>query len=256
MNLEHIKQNVKWKDLVKLTPREKFIENTLCFPWLIASLVAAYNEYYLLALPCSAMYFLTSRRQSHNGYHNALGISQFWTRCTLYFNSTFMLASLHAIKHNHMKHHKEALSHEDYERRIAEMKWWRALVHGPFHWVYMHGVALKEGRRKEAPHILLELVLVLGLLTAAMGFQIHFLIYHMAFMILAECLLPFFTVWVVHHRCDEHKLANIQRSKVINFLTMNMMLHLEHHLFPAVPAIKLGVLSKRIDDFEVNRKGK
>ncbi len=252
MNLEKIKTGVKWKDLVELTPREKLIENTLCFPWLIASLLLAYNEYYLLALPFSGMYFLTSLRQSHNGYHNALGISKFWTRCTLYFNSTFMLASLHAIKHNHMKHHKEALSHEDYERSVADMKWWRALIHGPFHWMYMHGVALKEAGRKEVIHVLFELLLVISLVTLSFSVAIHFLIYHILFMVLAESLLPFFTVWMVHRGCDEHKLAHVQRNKIVNFLTMNMMLHLEHHLFPAVPAIKLGILADRIDDFEVN----
>ncbi len=251
MNLEHIQKNVKWKDLVELTPLEKFVENTLCFPWLIASLVVAYNEQYAIALPLSAMYFLTSLRQSHNGYHNALGISRFWTRCTLYFNSTFMLASLHAIKHNHVKHHKEALSHQDYERSIAEMKWWRALFHGPFHWWHLHRTALAEAKNSELLNILVELLLLTSIIAIALVFSMHFLVYHILFMILAECLLPFFTVWVVHHGCDEHNLANIQRNRIINFLTMNMMLHLEHHLFPAVPAIKLGELAKRIDQFEV-----
>jgi len=254
MQLEHIKQNVKWKDLVELSPLEKFIENTLCFPWLIGALLAAHYEFYVLAVPLSGMYFLTSLRQSHNGYHNALGINKFWTRCTLYFNSTFMLASLHAIKHNHMKHHKEALNHEDYERTVAEMKWWRALIHGPFHWAYLHKTALNEVSSRERLHIIFELILIGTLITMAAVFHIHFLIYHIIFMVLAECLLPFFTVWIVHHGCDEHKLAHVQRNRIINFLTMNMMLHLEHHLFPAVPAIKLGVLAKRIDDFEVNRR--
>ncbi|MEO1218871.1 MAG: fatty acid desaturase, partial [Bacteroidota bacterium] len=32
-----------------------------------------------------------------------------------------------------------------------------------------------------------------------------------------------------------------------NLLTYNMFYHLEHHLFPAVPTIKLPELARRID---------
>jgi len=66
-------------------------------------------------------------------------------------------------------------------------------------------------------------------------------------MILAELLMPFFTIWVTHHGHDEHSLAHIRRNKWLNKATMNMMLHYEHHLFPAVPTIKLGELTRRIE---------
>jgi fatty acid desaturase len=42
-------------------------------------------------------------------------------------------------------------------------------------------------------------------------------------------------------------IARTQRTWWKNFVTYNMFYHLEHHLFPAVPTIKLPELAKRID---------
>jgi fatty acid desaturase len=60
--------------------------------------------------------------------------------------------------------------------------------------------------------------------------------------------MAFFAVWTVHHHTDESpEYARTQRSKWKNKITFSMFYHLEHHLFPAVPTIKLPELAKRID---------
>ncbi len=250
MELDKIKAQVKWRDLIRLTPTEKLIENMLCWPWLFASLTLAAFEYYLVALPITAIYFLAALRQSHNGYHNALGISQTATNITLLANSPFMLASLHSIKLNHMEHHRHDLDEDDYERTVSDMPWWRVLLHGPQHWWHNHKTAFTLANHREKRWLRAELTLIFSLFWVAMLFQIQFLIYHFSVIFIAELLLPFFTVWLTHHGHDEHSIAHVRRNKFLNLITMNMLLHYEHHLFPAVPAIKLGELTRRIEAVE------
>ena len=68
-------------------------------------------------------------------------------------------------------------------------------------------------------------------------------------MIVGEFLMAFFAVWTVHHHTDENpEMARTQRIKWKNVLTFSMFYHLEHHMFPAVPTIKLPELAKRLDE--------
>lgn len=76
-------------------------------------------------------------------------------------------------------------------------------------------------------------------------------------MIIGEFLMAFFAVWTVHHDTEENpELARTQRGWLKNKITFSMFYHLEHHLFPAVPTIKLPELAKRIDETipEIDKK--
>ena len=50
-----------------------------------------------------------------------------------------------------------------------------------------------------------------------------------------------------HNTYDNPSLVRTQRGKWKKN-TFSMVYHLEHHLFPAVPTIKLPELAKRIDE--------
>ena len=68
-------------------------------------------------------------------------------------------------------------------------------------------------------------------------------------MFCGELLMAFFAVWTVHHDTHNHpEIARTQRGFWKNKLTFSMFYHMEHHLFPAVPTIKLPELAKRIDE--------
>ena len=67
-------------------------------------------------------------------------------------------------------------------------------------------------------------------------------------MIIGEFFTAFFAVWTVHHDCDDEIYARTSRGILKNFFTYNMFYHMEHHLFPAVPTIKLPALADRIDE--------
>jgi fatty acid desaturase len=211
MTHQELIRKVEWKDLISLSVKETLIENSLTIPWFIISITLAYFGYYLLALPFSAFFFLTGLRQVHNGFHNSLGTNHFLTWLTLFVNSILMLVSIHAVKFNHIRHHK---------------------------------VTWQLGNQHYRKNLVVELLAVALFIFMA----VDFLIYHISIMLVGEFLMAFFAVWTVHHDTHENpELARTQRVRWKNKLTFSMFYHLEHHLFPAVPTIKLPELAKRID---------
>ena len=247
MNQPTILSQIKWKDLATLSTTEMIIENTITLPWLLASWVLAYFQLYIYALPCSFLFFLTALRQSHNGFHNSLGLDKKSTWLSLYFNSILMLASMHAVKFTHLRHHKYCMGEKDFEGKCAQMKWWQAILYGPTHIYSIHKAALTLGNKNYKRAVTVEMVSILVLIVAVAVTKCQFLVYHTVVMAIGEMFSAFFAVWTVHHDLDEHVIARTQRAKWKNVITYNMFYHLEHHLFPAVPTIKLPKLAKRID---------
>ncbi|HYF03813.1 MAG TPA: fatty acid desaturase [Patescibacteria group bacterium] len=248
MQHSEIVKQIYWRDLTKLSLKEMLIENNLTIPWALASWGLAYFGYYAFALPFSALFFLTALRQVHNGFHNSLGTNRFLTWMTLFTNSILMMASMHAVKFNHIRHHKYCLGEEDYEGKSAGMTWLGAILYGPKHMYLIHKVALELGNSKYRKNVAIELASILIFTTIIFAFTIDFLIYHAIIMFLGEMLSAFFAVWSVHHDCEDETIARTQRTKWKNIITYSMFYHLEHHLFPAVPTIKLPELAKRIDE--------
>ena len=72
-------------------------------------------------------------------------------------------------------------------------------------------------------------------------------LYHVGAMLIGHCLTGYFLVWIVHRDLDPRtQLARTMRGFWrLPFLKMGY--HLEHHLFPAVPASRLEELARRID---------
>ncbi len=249
MTHQEIMQRVEWKDLQQLSIKEMLIENNLTIPWLLISLFLAQQGYYLLALPFSFFFFLTGLRQVHNGFHNALGTNRFLTWLSLYLNSILMVVSIHAVKFNHLRHHKYCLSEKDFEGKSARMTWYGAILYGPIHIFMIHKITWQLGDQYYRKQLILELASVILFVATAFYFQINFLIYHIIVMVAGELLSAFFAVWTVHHDAeDSHHFARTQRTGWKNKITFSMFYHLEHHLFPAVPTIKLPELAKRLDE--------
>lgn len=257
MTHQEITRKVQWKDLKELSIREMLIENNLTIPWFVLSITLAYYGYYIFALPFSAFFFLTALRQVHNGFHNSLGTNKFLTWFTLYSNSILMMASIHAVKFNHIRHHKYCLSEQDYEGKSARMSWYGAILYGPVHIFLIHRVTYQLGNKQYRRNMILELLSIAAFMFLVCWFQVHFLIYHIIVMVIGEFMMAFFAVWTVHHHTEETpELARTQRTGWKNKITFSMFYHLEHHLFPAVPTIKLPELAKRIDEVlpEIKKK--
>lgn len=239
---------VKWKDLIQLTNTQRIIELTVSIPWLAASLTLAYFGWYLLALPLSFIFFLTSLRQVHNGFHLALGVSKQITNWVLWINSIFMFGAMHAVKYNHLQHHKHCLGEEDIEGKSAKMPAWKAICYGPIFPIELHINALRNGNREIKRWTLFEVIAITIIYVLVFAFGPYWLIYHAIAMIIGECFTAFFAVWTVHHDCDEDMSSRTVRGLWKNFFTYNMFYHMEHHLFPKVPTINLPKLAQRIDE--------
>ena len=112
----------------------------------------------------------------------------------------------------------------------------------------IHKVALQLGNAGYRRNVRLELFSIAAFTALILFLDVKFLFYHSLVMVGGELLSAFFAVWSVHHDCDENTIARTQRSGWKNVITYSMFYHLEHHLFPAVPTIKLPELARRIDE--------
>lgn len=239
---------VRWKDLVALRRHEVALNLGLSVPWLGASLWTAQNSHYLLAIPCSAAFFLTALRQAHDSYHASIGIPRKWLDLVLLMLALTMLCSTHAIRHTHLLHHKNPLGKGDAEGRWARQSAWRALLLGPLFSIRTHAQALQTGSANTRRWAWTELALIVGVWLLAVFTRQDWLRYHMAAMIASNALVGFFAVWSVHHGCEAQGVfARTERRAWCNRLTVNLLYHVEHHLFPAVPANHLPALALRLD---------
>lgn len=251
-------RKIYWKDLLYLTRSEIAWEVTLSLPWLIGSLILAARGWYAPALVCSFFFFLTGLRQSHNAQHRSVGISARATEWMLFALSVTMLASMHAVKFNHLRHHKDPLGPSDIEAMSARMPWWMAILVGPFNILKQHGNALKLARPQLRRWVIIEIIVILtGAATALWLIDIPWLSYHVIVMLTGECFTAFFAVWTVHHHCADDKVfSRTVRGKWRTYIFYNMFYHTEHHLFPQVPTCHLHELAKRVDEHipEISKK--
>jgi fatty acid desaturase len=240
---------VVWRDLVPVTPFETIAELLLPASWLAASLIATAFGWYPMALLLSFIFFLTGLRIVHNAFHGALGLPSRWNNAVLWAMSVIMLGSLHAVRFNHLRHHRLALGEGDVEGRSAAMPAWRAVLFGPVFTLLLHVTALRLGNRRLRLTVCAQLLLNAVLIAWIFGYsESRVLRYQIIAMSAAHCLTAFFAVWTVHHHCDRaHFIARTLRNRLKNAITFDMFRHIEHHLFPTVPTRHLAQLSDRLD---------
>lgn len=237
---------IRCDDLMTLGPLAKTWELTLSLPWLALEFFLLSKGWHIAAAGAAFFFFLTGLRQVHQGYHLALGISRTWTDVFLFALSILMLGSMHAVKYNHLMHHRHCLDAEDIEARSSKMPWWGAIAFGPVFPFLLHRQALRKGNAYYRRWIWAELAANAAL--AGLAFFFPLLLAHVALMAVGQCLTAFFAVWTVHHGChDGPVFARTQRGFLKNFISYDMFYHVEHHLFPKVPQRFLPDLAKRLD---------
>ncbi|QIG79912.1 fatty acid desaturase [Stakelama tenebrarum] len=241
-------RSVPWRDLTPMTRREGLIECLHPLPWLLSSWVAAQAGLWWLALPASFLFFLTALRLNHEAVHGNLGFSPRGHRRVLHGLSFLMLGSNHSVAYNHLLHHSRIGTPDDIEGKCGRMSAWRVLAYGPAFPVETQASAWRHGGTALRRRMTIDAGLNAAMIATALGSGATFLLYHLAAMLVAQCLTGFFAVWITHHDVAESGLdARTQRSALVNCLSYNMFLHLEHHLFPAVPVKRLAVRAGRND---------
>ena len=242
------KKDVFWKDLVDLSKTEIFYNLIISLPWLFASFAFAFFGWWPLAIICSFVFFLCGLRQAHDAFHHAMGISKKAHDFVMFVLSLLMMCSMHAVKHNHLQHHKHCLDDEDMEGFSARLPWWKAILYGPIFIFLHHYHALKKGNKVTRNWVMVEIIGMVLLAIAVLLWQNKIALYHLCIMIIGEFFTAFFAVWTVHHDCETDKVySRTLRGKYLPKLFYNMFYHTEHHLFPKVPTSHLPELAKRID---------
>jgi fatty acid desaturase len=240
---------IAWADLRHLTRAEVVHELLISAPWLAASLYAASHELYVIALACSFLFFLTGLRQVHNAYHYALGLGRGATEWVMFVQSVVMLGSMHAVQVNHLRHHRHCMQREDVEAMSARLRWWQAILVGPLFPLRLHRKAFEVANARLRHWMIAELAAnVAWIATVFAVLDVAALKYHVAAMVVGQCLTAFFAVWTVHHDCEAPgPVARTIRGRARSLLSYSMFYHAEHHMFPAVPTCKLAILAHRVD---------
>ena len=251
--------SVEWQDLRQLTRRQIVYNTILPYPFLLLSWWFASQSWYVLACGASYLFFAAAFRQAHDGYHHSLGTGKRVTTALLLLLSVLLLTSLHSIRATHMEHHRDPLGDSDMEGNLAKLPWWQALLGGVTYRlaIYRQGLRLSSQRNQRIIWLEFGLIaLVIMITLTLMGLTLfnlpaitlsaQVLMYHLFIMMLANASVGIIAVWGVHHDCDE-TIARTERNPVVNLLTFNLLYHVEHHLFPAVPSNHLPELAKRLD---------
>jgi len=241
-------KQVQWRDLVSLTPLETAAELAHPVPWLAASLLLAGLGWWPLALPCSFMFFLTGLRQIHDAYHSALGVPRWANHVVMLVQSVLMMNAMHAVRFNHLRHHRLCLAEGDVEAASARMTAAGALLFGPLFPLRLIGEAWRAGDPVTRRWVGIELAAMAVAAAAAWRIGLWPLQYHLLAMAVGECFTAFFCVWTVLHDCPrEGVMARTSRSALANRVFYGMFFHIEHHVFPAVPTCHLPRLARRLD---------
>lgn len=249
---------VKWQDLRSLTRGQIAYNVILPYPFLLLSWWFASQSWYVLACGASYLFFAAAFRQAHDGYHHSLGTGKRTTTGILLLLSVLLITSLHRIRATHMEHHRNPLGDSDIEGSLAKVSWWQAMLGGVTYRlsIYRQGLRLSSRRNQRIAYLefgLIALVIATALVLSvfpiavpAIAMSAQVLMYHILTMMLANASVGIIAVWGVHHDCDE-TVARTERNLLVNFLTFNLLYHVEHHLFPAVPSNHLPQLAKRLD---------
>ena len=239
--------SVEWQDLRQLSLSETVYNIFLSLPFLLLSWWSAWQGWWLLALVATFFFFTAALRQAHDCYHRTLGVSKVATELMLFLLSITMLCSTHAIRHTHLNHHRDPLGDSDVEGNWARLPWYQAILGGGLFSIAIQWFGLTHGSRRNRMLVGFDLLLIFAVIATAFITMHPVLMYHVLVMILANTMVGFFAVWSVHHGCDDMVYARSERHPLINVLTFNLLYHIEHHLFPAVPTNHLPRLAKRLD---------
>ena len=238
---------IKWQDLRHISRAETLYNIVLSLPFLLLSWFSVAQGWWLIALGASFFFFMAALRQAHDCYHRTLGVGKVATEMMLFALSVTMLCSTHAIRHTHLNHHRDPLGESDVEGNWARLPWYQAILGGGFFSIAIQWFGLTHGSRRNRVLVAIDMLIILTVIATAFITMHPILVYHVIVMMIANMLVGFFAVWSVHHGCDEMVYARSERHPLINLLTFNLLYHIEHHLFPAVPTNHLPQLAERLD---------
>lgn len=225
----------------------------LCAPFMSSALYFAFalRGSWVPAVLCVAfLSFITYGSTSHDLVHRNLGLPRRWNDLALTAIELLALRSGRAYRISHRAHHRHFPGPEDAEGRCAEWGLAGSLLIGPVYipwlWVWSFRRATHERR-----WIALETFAVLAYLVVAVATvrTVPALLVYACLVYGATWVFPLALVYLQH---DPRGVGAVRqtrryRGRIVPALLMQHLYHLEHHLYPMVPAHHWRELSRRVD---------
>ena len=204
-------------------------------------------------LAVAGLQFFTYTSASHDLAHRTLRLPRGFNESMLALCEGLALRSGHAFRITHLHHHRCLAEDTDVEAKGATGSLWRALLCGPGYQVRLFRWAWARAHRNERHWMALEASAALAFAVAAivlMRSSPELLIYTLL-VITSAWLYPVATVWWPHHGTDNSTLSGTRafRGNLVPALLFQHTYHLEHHLYPMVPAHQWAELGKRLDPY-------
>jgi len=197
---------------------------------------------------------------THDLAHSSIGTPGWGNEVLLFLGGLAVMSSGHAYRITHMQHHSHFPERPDPEGEPARWPLWRVLVTSPV-WLFVLWVwafRRAKGFPRERAFMLIEV------LFRPAGYGVAWWLWPehpsvMLFVVMVHVATWFFpvtTVYLPHHGYGETpvKQTGTLRGWIVPRLFFEATFHLEHHLYPAVPAHHLRELSKRLEP-ELRRRG-
>lgn len=246
-------RDVDWRDL-RLTPAQRATELATPFAFLSLALWLhwlAWNQHWAFVLPgllASGYYFLWGLRNAHGMMHHGLGLPRRADHVLLSVHSLLFFCSAHAFRLTHLQHHGRFDTEDDLEGWGGRLRFHEALLVGPaFPLVLVvRGFRLSNGRGFAL--IILEKTAVTAIMMAPVVLEpMRFVWGHLLAMLVALGSFTIYAGWSVHRGTHQGTPGRTHQSRVVGWLTLSLLYHVEHHLFPNVPTWHMRTLAKRID---------
>lgn len=240
---------VAWRDLTTLSRWQTLRELCLPLPPLGLALVAGARGWWPLLMLAGGALFMAGLRLTHGAFHRSLGLPGGGYDALMFVLSALLGGSMHAIEVTHRRHHRDCLGADDVEGHIAAHGFWRALRASPRYPLAIHCAAWRHGSARQRRWIAGELAAAALVQVLVWSSGQRVLIGLVLTLYLANALAALPGIWWVHRGCHhgEAAIARSTRSHVVQWLTLAMFFHAEHHAFPAVPTCRLRELARRID---------
>jgi beta-carotene hydroxylase len=184
--------------------------------------------------------------------HNCFRLSKHSTHWLLSLYGIIVMQSGHSFRITHLSHHAMFPSKEDPEGDAATMTLWQSLLMGPTYVQKLWLWSMKRMRKNQTEQRWMIFEAILGVLlivgaVAAIPYTLAPIIY-VVVMTLGAWLYPLITAYFPHQHPGEDAVhqARSLHGNIIPWLTLGLGYHLEHHLYPRVPAHNMRKLSKRL----------
>jgi beta-carotene hydroxylase len=195
--------------------------------------------------------FFTYASTSHDLVHRTLGLPPWLNDAMLALIEALALRSGHGYRLWHLHHHRNFPREDDVEGSPARMPWWRALLEGPLYLPRLHVWALHRASASLRPWIVAEMLAAAGIVAAAWIRlpRDPVLAIYVALVVAGTWIFPFALVMIPHDARAKGPLFQTRafRGRLVPMALLHHTYHLEHHLYPAVPAHNWRRLALRLD---------